>query len=358
MRKFLVFVFLVLASIPAMAQTGSVTDWCNQGATPAKVSGLNSTNSLQGIVPKCTVTVYLTGTTTLATIFADSNNTPLTNPFTASTIGQWLFYASTSSCYDVTLSGGLPPNTYPAPVTRTGLCGEALAGPAITLTTDGTSGPSTFSGGILNIPVYSSFTAQSASTFFVGPCGGAASIPTFRVFCSADSAAALAADPTFTWNVATLNSATINNTGTIFTQNLITSEDLAYHTDCSQAGNNSFAFGLISNGTFGGPLLAEVVTSGICPVQSDYTIGGWATDTLSVQNGGGLIFSNCGANASCPGSSPALSQQVLFTPTEPTGPCPNIPAPGPSNLPIWNFSADGHVAFCTNQAGSSWVNKI
>lgn len=199
----------------------------------------------------------------------------------------------------------------------------------------------------------SSFPAEPANQFLGGPTSGAAAVPTFRVLASGDFSAALAADSNFT-----LSSATINNTGTIFTQNLITSEDLAYHTDCSSAGNNSFAFGLISNGTFGGPLLATVATSGICPVQSDYTIGGWATDTLSVQNGGGLIFSNCGANASCPGSSPALSQQVLFTPTEPIGPCPNIPAPGPSNLPIWNFSADGHVAFCTNQTGSTWVNKI
>jgi hypothetical protein len=44
---------------------------------------LQATDYQQGIIPGCNVSVYLHGTQTLATIYADDNNTPLSNPFTA-----------------------------------------------------------------------------------------------------------------------------------------------------------------------------------------------------------------------------------------------------------------------------------
>lgn len=111
----------LLFSLSAIAQ-GPVTGYCTLGATAANVSGLASTNKLQGVISKCSVQVYLTGTTTPATLFSNASGTPLGNPFTANaTTGQWLFYASTSSLYDVVLTGGTAPNTYPAPVTLTGL---------------------------------------------------------------------------------------------------------------------------------------------------------------------------------------------------------------------------------------------
>jgi hypothetical protein len=114
---------LLLLLVPAlgMAQTDALNGWCDLGSTSAQVQGLNSTNKLQGSIPQCTVTVYLTGTTTKATIFADSIGTPLANPFTAGTKAQWLFWAATGVGYDVTLSGGVPPLTYPSPVTFTDL---------------------------------------------------------------------------------------------------------------------------------------------------------------------------------------------------------------------------------------------
>lgn len=56
----------------------------------------------------CTVTVYLTGTTQLATIYADNVNTPQSNPFQADpTVGAWVFYAGNAR-YDINLSGGNP----------------------------------------------------------------------------------------------------------------------------------------------------------------------------------------------------------------------------------------------------------
>jgi hypothetical protein len=116
--------------------TGAITNYSVLGASKAVVSGLQSTNFQQGVIPSATVTVYLTGTTTKATIYADPSNTPLSNPFTSGTTGQWLFYAATGQAYDVVLSGGIPPNTYTSPVTFTGLAlsgGNGSSGFPITL---------------------------------------------------------------------------------------------------------------------------------------------------------------------------------------------------------------------------------
>jgi hypothetical protein len=79
------------------------------------VSGLPSTNFQLGVIPSCTITVYLHGTTNLATIYADQSNTPLSNPFTATDMGFWQFWAANNATYDVMGSGGIAPNTYPSP---------------------------------------------------------------------------------------------------------------------------------------------------------------------------------------------------------------------------------------------------
>ena len=84
--------------------------------------GLGSTNFQQGDIPGCTISVYLHGTQTLAPIFADDANTPLSNPFTAVVSGSpnsgfYIFWAATGQGYDVVASGGTAPNTYPAPQT-------------------------------------------------------------------------------------------------------------------------------------------------------------------------------------------------------------------------------------------------
>ena len=126
MKRIALLMSFLIFGVAAHAQTAAITQFCWRGGVPAVTSGLNSTNYLQGTIPSCTVTVYLTGTLTKATIYADGSNTPLANPFTANALGsaapgQWLFYASTSNQYDVVLSGGIPPNTYPAPVPLVGL---------------------------------------------------------------------------------------------------------------------------------------------------------------------------------------------------------------------------------------------
>lgn len=110
-------------SLPLLAQsTNPVTGYCDLGGSKAQVSGLGSTNYQQGDIPGCTISVYLHGTQTLATLYADDNNTPLSNPFTAvvspsPNAGFYIFWAEVNHGYDVVASGGTPPNTYPAPQT-------------------------------------------------------------------------------------------------------------------------------------------------------------------------------------------------------------------------------------------------
>jgi len=56
------------------------------------------------IAPSCTVSVYNTGTLTLATIYADQISTPKSNPFTPDAYGYFYFYAAAGR-YDLRFSG-------------------------------------------------------------------------------------------------------------------------------------------------------------------------------------------------------------------------------------------------------------
>jgi hypothetical protein len=135
------------------AQTAVIPVYsCENPGVKAVTSGASSSNFLQGIIPTCTVTVYLTGTTTKATIYKDSSNTPQNNPFTANTNGSIPpTYAATSSDYDVQLSGGIPPNVYTTPVTLTGLgAGGGGGGGAGTVTSISVVTANGFQGTVAN----------------------------------------------------------------------------------------------------------------------------------------------------------------------------------------------------------------
>jgi hypothetical protein len=116
MRRFIILAALAIAAKAAGAQTAVLPVYaCTLPGTQAQVSGLKSTNYQLGVIPSCLVTVYLTGTQTIAT------TTPQT-PLTANTNGSIPpIYAAVNQGYDVVLSGGIPPNTYSSPVTLTGL---------------------------------------------------------------------------------------------------------------------------------------------------------------------------------------------------------------------------------------------
>jgi len=73
--KKIILLLALLFPIAAHAQTAAYSGFCDQGATPATVSGLNSTNRLQGVIPYCTVTVYLDGVSRVSSATYTSGGT-------------------------------------------------------------------------------------------------------------------------------------------------------------------------------------------------------------------------------------------------------------------------------------------
>src|SRR6185437_8280780 len=85
--------------------------YCEVGGQRAVTAGVQSSTFVQASVPGCLVTVTLTGTTTLATLYADNQSTPLSNPFNGDSLtGYWFFYAD-NGAYDVTLTQNGVTNT-------------------------------------------------------------------------------------------------------------------------------------------------------------------------------------------------------------------------------------------------------
>lgn len=76
------------------------------GGKQIVTSGTDSFTESVESFPNCLVTVYISGTTNLASIFSDNAGTAKANPFTSSSAdASWSFYAS-SGHYDVKFSGG------------------------------------------------------------------------------------------------------------------------------------------------------------------------------------------------------------------------------------------------------------
>src|SRR5215475_377329 len=76
--------------------------FAQQGASLVWTSGISSSNLVQDSWPFACITVFLTGTTTLAQLFSDDvvPPTPMSNPFHANEFGWWWFYAPNGR-YDV-----------------------------------------------------------------------------------------------------------------------------------------------------------------------------------------------------------------------------------------------------------------
>lgn len=121
--KIMTAVLILFGCEAIYAQTSVLPMYsCENPGVKAITSGSSSSNFLQGIIPSCLVTVYLSGTTTKAPIYKDSFNTPQDNPFKANTNGSIPpTFAATGAAYDAVLSGGIPPNVYQNPITLTGL---------------------------------------------------------------------------------------------------------------------------------------------------------------------------------------------------------------------------------------------
>lgn len=101
----------VLSSTPLVART-RVNGWCEKGNETVSVPGSQaSTTKVQRSYPSCTVTVYLAGTLTLASLYSDDSGTVKANPFTANSTGAYFFYADDGK-YDVTISSAGLSNPY------------------------------------------------------------------------------------------------------------------------------------------------------------------------------------------------------------------------------------------------------
>ena len=132
-----VAIFVLSCCASAQTTLFRVQKFCEVGGQTVNVQGLNSTTHVQRSFPRCTVEVFLTGTTTHpSNIYSDnlSTPTPLANPFTANTDGSFGFYAAITACYDIVTSGGNTGDQFPSPFTYTNICsgGTGGGGPGIT----------------------------------------------------------------------------------------------------------------------------------------------------------------------------------------------------------------------------------
>ena len=104
-KLILLTAILLVFSSPSVAMQRT-QGWCQNGGVTLQVGGLPpSAQKVQGSYPNCLVSVYYTGTSSLAPLYADNSGTVLPQPFHADpTTGYWFFYAN-SGRYDIRFSG-------------------------------------------------------------------------------------------------------------------------------------------------------------------------------------------------------------------------------------------------------------
>ena len=134
MKKILFLLLLAACSVEARQKYNGL---CQQGGQYPLTVGYPSTAPFMASYPGCTVTVYQTGTLTLATLYADNLGTPLANPFTANAItGAFGWYAN-DGVYDIVETGG--GLIQPVTVTAVWLVTSGGGGGITALTGDGTA---------------------------------------------------------------------------------------------------------------------------------------------------------------------------------------------------------------------------
>jgi len=196
MKKTLLLASLFLPAL-AHAQLIAYNGECVVGGQRAVTQGLKSSGTaplgsatvsvgagVVGSYPKCLVTVYLTGTGTLAPLFSDNVGTVMTNPFTATaTNGSFLFFAA-GTCYDIQISTGAGP-ILPSSKTFTGIClgGGGGGGGGSGSVTSVTSGnlPPLFTvnvGTPATTPIFSFALQPFAAHTMFGNCSAGANNPT------------------------------------------------------------------------------------------------------------------------------------------------------------------------------------
>ena len=304
MRKIVLVVFLVLSASLAFSQNPGFNGYCTQGAKSANVSGIPSTNKLLGIVPGCTVTVYLTGTQTVATTTPQS-------PFTADVItGQWFFTAAAGQGYDVSMSGGTPPNIYTAPSSITNLISGGGGGSVNSVT--------------FTPPLYNSSTSTNPN----GVCptanstvSGCLSASDWTNFNSKQNATLTVAVPTFDPPTGTIEFAnfplTLSDTTpgatiyyctdggtnscnpTTLYSGPITITSAIYYVRAYASAANAFSSGIAS---WNGAVLSELAQPYFSPGAGIYTTAQTVTITsggTSSLTGGGAFYTTDGSTPTC-----------------------------------------------------------
>ncbi len=107
MKRLFIISALFFALASPVGAYVRVQGFCENGG----IANPQTTKKFMGSYPSCTVTVFQSGTTNLASIFSDNIGTPKSNPFTSdSTTGYYFFYAasalSPANRLDIQFSGG------------------------------------------------------------------------------------------------------------------------------------------------------------------------------------------------------------------------------------------------------------
>jgi hypothetical protein len=106
MKKFILTLFVIVFPLSLQATTfGKWQGYAERGGSQVSVSGFLSSTKVQQSFPGATETVYLTGTTTIATIYSDAGVTLKSNPFTVDSTGFGYFYIDNSISFDIKFSG-------------------------------------------------------------------------------------------------------------------------------------------------------------------------------------------------------------------------------------------------------------
>ncbi len=131
MRKFLLApLFLLLLSVPALAQLNKFVVPCEASGGTAMVSNVASTSRHPGSYASAGIQIFSPGTTNLVSLFTDSTgSTPAANPGACSAQAQITFWAAASYVYVcVSPAGGSPsPFTFTAATVTPPSTGEYFA---------------------------------------------------------------------------------------------------------------------------------------------------------------------------------------------------------------------------------------
>lgn len=178
LRWLIPLLLVLLCPAAARAQYLPAAGWCEDGNKVATTSGIDSTNTVQASYSECMVTVVIHGGGA-ATIYSNATGTPLANPFTANTNGQWQFFALPGILYDVTISGGTP--VMPGPVTFSSTIIPGTATGTVTSFSSGNLSPifTTSVATATTTPALSFSLSTAAAYTVLANCTGSTAAPTY-----------------------------------------------------------------------------------------------------------------------------------------------------------------------------------